>query len=85
MSQYKEEKINYTAFLQNKPQETRPLKLAAMKQSVSDALRSRDVHGHISCKYYTDVHILVHVNGKYYGVFDTNKGEFFSGFVGDRR
>lgn len=80
---YTNEKIDYTNFLQNKPQEADPAKLAMMKAAVVQALKEKDVHGHFSCTYYADGHIRVAVNGKYYGVFDSNTGKFFSGFVGD--
>lgn len=80
---YTDEKINYTNFLRDKPQETDPAKLAGMKEALVTALKARDVHGHISAVYYADGHIKASVNGEYYGVFDTNTGKFFSGYVGD--
>lgn len=78
-----DEKINYTSFLQGKQQEINPLRLARMKDAVVKALKVNDVHGHISCTYYTDGNALVQVNGEYYGVINCNTGNFFSGFVGD--
>lgn len=76
-------KIDYTDFLKDKPQETDTAKLSAMKASLVRALKERDIHGHISCVYYTDGNIKVCVNGKYYNVFNSITGKFFSGYVGD--
>lgn len=80
---YRDEKIDYTSYLRDKPQETDPAKLAAMKAAVVAALKERGEHGHISCTYYTDGRVRVTVGGKYYNVFDTISGKFFSGFVGE--
>ena len=80
---YTDEKIDYTEFLGRKPQETDPAKLAAMNDAVSKALTDRGVCGHISCEYYKDGHVLVYIDGKYYTVFDSKTGKFFSGFVGN--
>lgn len=80
---YTDEKINYSGFLKDRPQETDPAKLAVMKKALVKALQDRGVHGHISAVYYTDGRVKVSVNGEYYNVFDTNTGEFFSGYVGD--
>lgn len=80
---FKDEQINYANYLRNKPQETDIKKLTAMYEALEAALRARDVHGHISATYYTDWHILVNVDGEYYGVFDCVTGKFLSGFVGD--
>lgn len=63
---FKDEKIDYTSFLRDKPQETDPEKLATMKDALVRTLKERDVHGHV-------------------GVFDSRKGEFFSGYVGGRK
>lgn len=82
---YTYEKINYTNYLRNKTHETNRDKLVRMKTALVSALNARNVHGHISSKYYTDGCINVSVNGKYYGVFDSNTGAFFSGYVGDRK
>ena len=76
-------KIDYTNFLRDKPQETDTAKLTEMKASLVRALQKKGVHGHISCIYYADGRIRVAVGGAYYGIFDTNTGKFFSGFVGD--
>lgn len=78
-----DEKINYANYLEGKPQETDPAKLAAMKEAVVEALKARDVHGHITCKYYKDGRVAVGVDGNFYGVFDIHARKFFSGFVGD--
>ena len=80
---YRSEKIDYTSYLQDKPQETDPEKLAVMQAAVAAALKERGVQGHISCTCYTDGRVRVAVDGQYYNVFDTNLGQFFSGFVGD--
>lgn len=76
-------KINYTNYLRDKPQETDPSKLAAMKAALIRALRKKGLHGHISCVYYIDGHVKVSIDGEYYSVFDSNTGRFFSGYVGD--
>lgn len=80
---YSDERIDYTSYLRDKPQETDPEKLEVMKKALVKALQARGVHGHVSAVYYTDGRVKVSVNGAYYGVFDSNAGEFFSGFVGD--
>lgn len=80
---YTDEKINYANYLEGKPQETDPAKLAEMKEAVVGALKARDVHGHITCKYYKDGCVAVGVDGNFYGVFDIHARKFFSGFVGD--
>lgn len=80
-----DEKINYTNFLNGKPQETDPEKLARMKAAMVKALKERGVHGHVSAVYYTDGRVKVSVNGKYYNVFDTNAGKFFRACWGLRR
>lgn len=80
---FKDEKVNYTDYLAGKPQETDPAKLATMKEALTAALKARDIYGHISAVYYTDGCVKVSVNSEYYGVFDSNTGKFFSGYVGD--
>lgn len=80
---YTDEKIDYTSHMEGKPQEKDPEKLATMKEALVKALNEKDVHGHVSAKYYADGNVLVRLDGDYYGVFDSNKGEFFSGYVGD--
>lgn len=78
-------KINYTSFLRDKPHETDPEKISAMKDAVSQALLERDISPDgASCEYYADGRVKVKVNGEYYNIFDTNTGKFFSGYVGDR-
>lgn len=37
----------------------------------------------VSCECYADGRVKVSVCGKYYNIFDTNTGKFFSGYVGD--
>lgn len=80
---YSDERIDYTNYLRDKPRETDPEKLAVMKKALVKALQARGVHGHVSAVYYSDGRVKASVNGAYYGVFDSNTGEFFSGFVGD--
>ena len=80
---FKDEKINYTNYLRDNPQETDPEKLAPMKAAVIRELKRKGVHGHISCMYYRDGRVNVGVDGKPYGVFDCNTGKFFEGYVGD--
>ena len=80
---YSDEKIDYTNYLRDKPQETDPAKLAVMKTALVQALKARGVHGHISCKYFTDGVVEVSVDGQYYNLFDSNTGKFFSGYVGE--
>lgn len=80
---FDDEKINYSDYLASKPQETDFDKLSAMKSALVEELEMFDVHGRISATYYQDGRIKVDVNGKYYGMFDTNAGKFFSGAVGD--
>lgn len=79
---YTDEKISYTNFLDGKPQETDPAKLARMKAALVKVLKERGVHGRISAVYYIDGRVKVSVNGEYYNVFDVNTGKFFSGYVG---
>lgn len=79
---YQDEKINYTNYLRDKPPETDHAKLTAMKEAVVNALKARNVHGHIRCCYYKDGCVAVGVNGEFYGVFDTKTWKFFSGCVG---
>lgn len=80
---YTDEKIDYTEYLKHKPQETDPVKLAAMEAAVTQALTEKGVHGQISCTCYADGAVRVAVNGEYYNVFNFNTGRFFSGSVGD--
>lgn len=80
---FTDEKINYTSYLRNKPQETNRARLTDMKTALVSALKALDIHGHISAKYYTDGNIEVHLNGCYFGMFDSVRNKFFSGFVGD--
>ncbi len=76
-------KIDYANYLRDKPQETDPAKLAAMKAALVRALKENGLHGHISCVYYIDGRVKVSIDGEYYSVFDSNTGRFFSGYVGD--
>lgn len=80
---YSSEKIDYTNFLHNKPQEADPTKLAMMKAALVKALQGQGIHGHISAVYYTDGNIKVSVDGEYYNMFSSTTGNFFSGCVGD--
>lgn len=80
---YSDERIDYASYLLDKPQETDPEKRSGMYEALRQALQARGVHGHVSAVYYSDGRVKASVNGAYYGVFDSNAGEFFSGFVGD--
>lgn len=80
---FKDEKINYANYLKDRPQETDRAKLSAMKAALVEALKAKDVHGHVSAVYYADGNVMVSINNEYYGVFNSNKGEFFSGAPGD--
>lgn len=80
---YTNEQINYTAYMLDKQQEDRPWKLRKMKTALVNALKARDVHGHISATYYQDGCIRVSVDGEYYNMFDSVNGVFFNGYVGD--
>jgi len=80
----KGEKINYTNYLQDKPQETDPAKLAVTKKKLSQALKEQGIRFQdISCTYYADGSVLIYLDGEYYNVFNSNTGKFFSGYVGD--
>ena len=76
-------KIDYTNYLRDKPQETNPAKLAAMKAALIQALRKKGLRGHISCVYYIDGRVKVSIDGEYYNIFDSTTGKFFSGCPGD--
>lgn len=81
---YQDEKIDYTNYLKGKPQETDPEKISVMAYALFQALEKRGISfGDVQPTYYTDGRVLVCVNGQYYGVFDSNTGKFFSGYVGD--
>lgn len=80
---YSDEKINYTNFLRDKPQETDLEKVGMMMNALVKALKAQDVHGHISCEYFKDGIVKVSIDGEYYNLFDSNTGKFFSGCVGD--
>lgn len=82
---FQDEKINYTSFLRNKPLETDPSKLATMKGAVCNALKAKGVHGHIRAVYYADGNVKIEVDGIFYGVFNAQENQFFSGCVGDER
>lgn len=71
---FSDEKIDYTNYLKEKPQETDPAKLSAMKAALFQALKARDIHGHVSTVYYTDGCVEFSING----MFDTATGKFFS-------
>ena len=80
---FKGERIDYNRYLRDKPQEADPLKIGAMATAVHQALHARYISGTVSAVYYQDGCIRVSVDGKYYGMFDSNTGKFFSGYVGD--
>lgn len=80
------QRIDYTNFLRDRPRETDPAKIAAMRDAAVRALT--DDKGidpeTVSCECYADGRVKVSVCGKYCNIFDTNTGKFFSGYVGDR-
>lgn len=79
-------KIDYTNFLRDRPRETDPAKIAAMRDAAVQALtEDKGIDPEtVSCECYADGRVKVSVCGKYCNIFDTNTGKFFSGYVGDR-
>lgn len=78
-------KIDYTNFLRDRPRETDPAKIAAMRDAaVRDLTGDKGIDPDtVSCECYADGRVKVSVCGKYYNIFDTSTGKFFSGYVGD--
>ena len=78
-------KIDYINFLRDRPRETDPAKIAAMRDVAVRALtEDQGIEPEtVSCECYADGRVKVSVYGKYYNIFDTNTGKFFSGYVGD--
>lgn len=78
------ERIDYTNYLRDKPLETDPEKIAVMEKAAMAALLDRGIHRAVtSYECYADGRVKVCINGKYYSMFNTNTGKFFSGCVGD--
>lgn len=79
------QRIDYTNFLRDRPRETDPAKIAAMRDAAVRALtEGKGIDPEtVSCECYADGRVKVSVCGKYYNIFDTNTGKFFSGYVGD--
>ena len=78
-------KIDYINFLRDRPRETDQAKIAAMRDAAVRALTEDQAiePETVSCECYVDGRVKVSVCGKYYNIFDTNTGKFFSGYVGD--
>lgn len=81
--EYKDRKINYTNFLRDKPLETDPGKSDAMEKAAAQAMADLGIFYGLDFVCYADGRVKVSVYGKYFNMFDTNAGKFFSGFVGD--
>ncbi len=79
------QRIDYTNFLLGRSRETDPAKIAAMRDAAVRALtEDKGIDPEtVSCECYADGRVKVSVCGKYYNIFDTNTGKFFSGYVGD--
>jgi len=81
---YRNEHIDYTNYLRDKPLETDTVKIYAMKKKLAQALKEQEIQFHdLSCEFYKDGCIRVTINGEYYYMFNSNTGMFFSGEVGD--
>lgn len=76
-------KIDYTNFLRDKPLEMDQKKIAAMERAATNAPAFRHIFCGIDFVCYADGCVKITVSGKYYNMFDTKTGKFFSGFVGD--
>lgn len=77
---YEDQKIDYTAFLSDKPMEQDAAKREAMRYGALRAMSAREVKAKtIRMRCYADGCVMVHTDGEFYGVFDANNGKFFSG------
>lgn len=76
-------KIDYTNFLRDKSLEMDQKKIAAMERAAADELAFRHIFYGIDFVCYADGCVKITVSGKYYNMFDTKTGKFFSGCVGD--
>lgn len=74
-------KIDYTNFLRDKPQETDPGKSDAMEKAAAQAMADLGIFCGLDFACYADGCVKISVNGKYFNMFDTNAGKFFSGCV----
>lgn len=79
---YTDEKIDYTNYLRDKPQETDPVKIGAMKARLDQAVLDAGIKGPVTCTYYTDGNVMVYIDGESYRMFNTRSGTFFSGYPG---
>ena len=79
----RDEKIDYTNYLRDKPRETDPEKISKINDAIATALLVCGIRGRVSCDYYKDGRVVVRVNGTLYGMFDYNTRRFFSGYVGE--
>lgn len=79
------QRIDYINLLRSLIRETDPAKIAAMREAAVRALtEDKGIDPEtVSCECYADGRVKVSVCGKYYNIFDTNTGKFFSGYVGD--
>lgn len=78
--------INYSAFLnENRTEEANMEKVRIMFHALKDKMQEMGLKGKVNAKYYTDGNIKVELNGEYYNIFNSNKKEFFNGFVGEYR
>lgn len=80
---YTDQKIDYTNFLRDKPLETDPGKSDAMEKAAALAMADLGIFYGIDFVCYADGCVKISVNGKYFNMFDTNSGKFFSGCPGD--
>lgn len=81
---YRNQKIDYTNFMRDRPREKDAAKLAEMEAAVIVALKGRGIKPNdVFCEYYADGCVRVNLNGRFYSMFDTGTGKFFSGSPGD--
>ena len=80
---FKDEKINYTNYLRDKPQEADSEKVVAMEKRTAEELADRGIYYGLEFTCYADGRVKVDINGEFYGVFDSVAGKFFAGAPGD--
>lgn len=76
-------KIDYTNFLRDKPRETDPEKIAAMEEAAAYEMADRGILYGLDFVCYADGCVKVSVYGKYFNMFNTKTGKFFSGAPGE--
>lgn len=81
---FHDEKINYTNFMKDKPLEKDPEKIKYMERAAAAELADLGIFYGLNFVCYADGCVRVSVNGRYYNMFDSKTGRFFSGYVGDR-